>query len=279
MKKISVFISIFLAMIFTTSAQNLAVNTANKSGASKTAAKKTMTWTTKSEAAKTLASEASSHLMNVERELAYHKFLSALKLDPDFTVALTFLANLSRGESRKAWAAKAVKSAANKTEGEKLFASITNASNTPEINRGIWAKLHEMFPDGAMIGHYYVVTRETPEERFAEAEKYIKQFPTNAAMHNTIAYYYLQDKKDNVNAKKHFDKYLQLYPEGANPYDSMAEYYLLSGDKENAKKYYMLAVEKYPFNASSVNALDKMAEEKAEADKKMGEVKPADKVQ
>lgn len=279
MKKF-LFSTAIMSLMFSFSglAQNLAVNSSKANNSKKSSALKTMTWTTKSTAAKEIAQQGSKHLMNVERELAYNSFLSAVKLDPDFTVALTFLANLSRGESRKVWAAKAVKSAANKTEGEKLFASLTN-QNTPEQNREIWSKLHDMFPDGEMIGHYYVVTRATPEERFAAAEKYIQQFPDNAAMHNTIAYYYLQDKKDNVNAKKHFDKYMAMYPDGANPYDSMGEYYLLSGDKENAKKYYQLAVEKYPFNASSVIALDKMAEEKAMEEKKMGEVKPADKVQ
>lgn len=274
MKKMSVFITILFAT-FSLTAQNLAVNTANKANASKASAKKTMAWTSKSDAAKELANEATKHLMNVEQQLAYEKFASALKLDPDFTVALTFMSNLTRGEVRQKYAEKALKSAKNKTEGEKLFSSLVDPAGTADTRRETWDKLHTLFPDGGMIGHFYVVTRKTQEERFAAAQEYIKQFPDNAAMHNTIAYYYMMDKKDMASAKKHFDKYLALHPDGPNAYDSMAEYYLLNGDKENSKKYYTMALEKYPFFNSSVNALDKMAEE----EKKMATPKAEEKVQ
>ena len=82
-----------------------------------------MTWTTKSEAAKELAMKGANHYMNAEFERAYADFSAALKLDSDFTVALVFMSNLTTGETRKAYAQKALKSAENKTEGEKLFAS------------------------------------------------------------------------------------------------------------------------------------------------------------
>ena len=63
-------------------------------------------------------------------------------------------------------------------------------------------------------------------------------------------------------AKKNFENILRCTPTGYSPYDSMAEFYLTNGDQENAKKYYSIALEKYPFNISSVNALEKMKEEK-----------------
>jgi tetratricopeptide (TPR) repeat protein len=115
-----------------------------------------------------------------------------------------------------------------------------------------------MFPDGGMIGNFYVVTRATPEERFKAAQDYIEKFPKNAWMYNTIAYYYMLDKKDMAKAKECFEKYIELYPDGYNPYDSMGEYYLTAGDTENSKKYYMMSVERYPFAASSVEALKKI---------------------
>ncbi len=40
----------------------------------------------------------------------------------------------------------------------------------------------------------------------------------------------------------------------------MGEYYLTIGDKENSKKYYSMALEKYPFNNSSLTALQKMTD-------------------
>lgn len=225
--------------------------------------KKSMTWTTKSKAAKELALSGADHMMNVEFEQAYSDFSAALKLDPDFTVALVFMNNLNRGETRKAFAERALKSAANKTEGEKLFASLVDEKNTQETRRDIWAKLHSMFPDGEMLGHFYVQTRATPEERFTAAQDYIKRFPNQAAMYNTIGYYYMQDKKDNELAKKNLEKYISLYPKGTNPYDSMGEYYLNTGDSVNSKKYYSMALEKYPLNNSSINALQKMEEKKS----------------
>jgi len=227
---------------------------------------KTMTWTTSSEAAKTLASTGAEHLMNAEFELAYEDLTAAVKLDPNFTVALTFLTNLTTGASQKSYAQRAQSSASNKTEGEKLFASLTNEKNTQEQRREIWSKLHTMFPDGGMIGHFYVLTRATPDEQFAAAQEYMKKFPDSGPMYNTLAYYYLTSKKDNAKAKECFEKYIALYPDGYNPYDSMGEYYLLTGDMENSKKYYSMSLEKYPFNRSSLNALQKMADDKKKSD-------------
>lgn len=219
---------------------------------------KTMTWTSKSTAAKQLASEGADYFLNIEFPQAYEKFKQALELDPDFTVALVFMANLTQGEVKKEYAKRAVKSAENKTEGEKLFASIVKEGATPEINRDVWEKLHTMFPDGGMIGNFYVVTRATPEERFKAAQDYIEKFPKNACMYNVLAYYYMLDKKDTAKAKECFEKYIELYPDGYNPYDSMGEYYLTVGDTANSKKYYTMAVEKYPFSTSSVEALQKI---------------------
>ena len=221
---------------------------------------KKMTWTTKSKQAKELAQSGSSHLMNAEAEQAFTDFSTALKLDPNFTVALVFMSNLTRGEARKMYTERALKSAANKTEGEKLFVTLVNEKNTQEQNREIWAKLHSMFPDGDMIGDRYVQTRATPEERFAAAQEYIAKFPKQPAMYNTIAYYYMLDKKDNENAKKNLEKYIAMYPDGANPYDSMGEFYLNTGDMENSRKYYTMALDRYPFYNSSLTALQKIAD-------------------
>jgi tetratricopeptide (TPR) repeat protein len=219
---------------------------------------KQMTWTTKSEAAKKIAQEAAEDYMNIERPQAYEKFKKALELDPNFTVALVFMSTLTEGDVRKNYATRALKSAETKTEGEKLFASIVKEELTPEARRDIWEKLHNMFPDGAMINNFYVVTRATPEERFKAAQDYIEKFPDKAWMYNTIAYYYLLDRKDMDKAKECFEKYIALYPKGYNPYDSMGEYYMTTGDIANAKKYYTMAVEKYPFSTSSVEALQKI---------------------
>ena len=223
---------------------------------------KTMTWTTKSPAAKELALKALTRLMNIEFPQAYEGFSAALKLDPDFTVVLAIMSNLSFGETKKKYAARALKSAANKTAGEKLFVTIVDEKSTDDSRRETWAKLYKMFPDGKMIGTNYVFTRATAEERFTAAEEFIKKFPDEPSMYNIIAYYYMNDKKDIDLAKKNFEKYIAMYPEGYNPYDSMGEFYLNTGDNANAEKYYTMALERYPFNTSSLNAIQKMKETK-----------------
>jgi hypothetical protein len=45
----------------------------------------------------------------------------------------------------------------------------------------------------------------------------------------------------------------------------MGEYYFMVGDMENSEKYYNMALEKYPFNISSI---DKLKEIKTMKEKK-----------
>jgi len=216
-----------------------------------------MSWTTSSKEALDQAEIGITHLMNVEFPQAYEAFSNAVKLDPNFTPPLVLLANMSVGATRKAFADRALKSAENKTEGEKLFASIVEAKDRASAG-DILAKLHQMFPDGSLIAWYYAQTRSTPDENFKASEDNLKKFPDNPAFYNTMAYMYMQQKKDNAKAKEYFDKYVEMYPDGYNPYDSMGEYYLNVGDTTNSKKYYMLSLEKYPFANSSLNALEKI---------------------
>ena len=221
-----------------------------------------MTWTTKSKAAKELADNGANHFMNAETAQAYNDFSAAVKLDPNFTVALAFLTNLTTGDTRKMYAKRTLESASDKTEGEKLFASLAGENNKRADNAAIMDKLHTMFPDGAVIGNLYVQTRATPEEGWAAAQEFLKKFPKEPSIYNTMGYYNLQVKKDTSAAKGYFEKYITMYPDGSNPYDSMGEFYLNTGDTDNAKKYYTMALEKYPFNISSIQALEKIKAEK-----------------
>jgi tetratricopeptide (TPR) repeat protein len=222
------------------------------------AQKKTMTWTTPSEDAKTLCGEGTDLFFNIDFAQAYEKMNAALKLDPNFTVALVFMTNLTRGELQKKYRERVAKSLKDKTEGEKLFASTAEEGSTPEKNRETFAKLYNMFPDGSMIGANYVFSRENPEEQFKACEEYHKKFPDEAWVYNIMGYYYMQEKKDMVKAKEYFQKYIDAYPDGCNPFDSMGEYYFNNGDMENSRKYYRMALDKYPFNSSSVNKLADM---------------------
>ena len=206
-------------------------------------------------------------MMNIEFAQAYVNFQRALELDPDFTNVLTMMAFLSKGEEKKKFAERAVASAKNKTAGEQLFVKLANQGNKPEDNQKIWAELHTMFPDGGFIGFYYTLTRPTPAEQFTDAEEHLKQFPESAPIHNILGYMYMQEKKDTATAKTYFEKYIKLYPEGTNPYDSYGEFCFLTGDMDNAEKYYSIALEKYPFNSSSLEKMREINTIKAKAKK------------
>lgn len=233
------------------------------------AQKKTMTWTTSSPEAKEIASKGAGYMMNIEFAQAYTQFEKALELDKDFTIVLTMMSLLTNGETKKSYSARALASAKNKTAGEQLFAKLATPENKQADNQKIWAELHEMFPDGSFLHFYYVLSRPTPAEQFTAAQEYEKKYPESAPIKNILAYLYLQEKKDNATAKKYFEKYVELYPTGCNPYDSFGEYYFITGDMDNAEKYYRLALEKYPFNTSSIEKLNeiKIAKSKAKADK------------
>lgn len=206
-------------------------------------------------------------MMNIEFAQAYANYQRALELDPDFTNVLTMMAFLSKGEEKKKFAERAMASTKNKTAGEQLFVKLVNPENKQADNQKIWADLHEMFPDGGFIGFYYAISRPTRAEQFVAAKAYEKQFPESAPIHNILGYMYMQEKKDTATAKKYFEKYIQLYPEGSNPYDSYAEYFFVTGDMDNAEKYYALALEKYPFNSSSLEKMKEINTVKAKAKK------------
>ncbi|RXK62391.1 hypothetical protein ESA94_05115 [Lacibacter luteus] len=229
------------------------------------AQKKQMTWTSSSEQAKSYARKGASHMMNIEFAQAYHNFGLALEADSNFTVVLTLMSFLTNGETKKKFAERAIASAVGKTAGEQLFVKLATPGNKQADNQKTWADLYNMFPDGGFIGFYYVLTRPTPAEQFTAAEEYVKKFPESAPIHNILGYMYLQEKKDNEKAKQHFEKYIALYPDGCNPYDSFGEYYFILGDMDNAEKYYKMALEKYPFNTSSIEKMKEIATAKSKA--------------
>ena len=129
MKKISV--SILGMLVFLLAATNVQGQTAVA------VTQKVLPITTKSSVAKQLAEKATGHFMNIEFAEAYRYFLDALKADPNFTYAQVFMTYLTKGDVAKKYAASAIKSSQNKSEGEKLFASTVKEKNTDSTNREI----------------------------------------------------------------------------------------------------------------------------------------------
>ena len=217
----------------------------------------------KSPEAQALLQKANMHLSNIEFEIAYDLLLKSVKLDPDFTFALQQLGRLSYGEVQKSYFAKAKQSAANKSEGEKLFVSLIDAKDA-SARDVIWEKLAMMYPDDKDIQLTNVVRGTDTAMILNNLLAYVKKFPSEASAYNMLGYTYLLYKKEPATAKTYFEKYIQLYPTGYNPYDSMGEFYFITGDFGKSKEFYTKSLEHYPFSYSSrqkLEEIDKMSKE------------------
>ncbi len=53
-------------------------------------------------------------------------------------------------------------------------------------------------------------------------------------------------------------KYLELYPDGYNSTDSMAEFFMYEKDYVEAKKYYEMVLDIFPFSNSALTSLSEI---------------------
>jgi tetratricopeptide (TPR) repeat protein len=217
-----------------------------------------VTWTTKSKEARELATKGLTHYKNLEFEVAYEYFTTALEKDPDLTVAQVGMAVLSVGDTKKMYTDKAKASVANKSEGEKIMVTLLDIKS-PKESHAIWTNLHNKFPDDALCYYYYALTMPDSVQAFNTITEYLQKYPSSPEALNNLAYMYLVVKKDTETAKKYFERYIEVYPDGYNPYDSMGEFYYRIGDMENSKKYYTQSLEHYPFCYSSRKKIEELS--------------------
>ena len=59
-------------------------------------------------------------------------------------------------------------------------------------------------------------------------------------------------------SKESFQKYLELRPNGYNSFDSMAEFYMYQKDYKEAKKYYEMVLNLFPFSNSARTSLNQI---------------------
>jgi len=205
------------------------------------------------------------YIMNNENEMAYPEFQKAVMFDPNSTIALYYLATITAGNVSDNYSRRAKQSLADKTDGEKLFFTLLDTTLNQKEKSDLFEKLHTMYPGSALLSGYYSFTRGSDEKRFVATQEMIKQFPNEGTAYNNLGYLYMNYKKDMRMAKQSFEKYIALYPDGCNAYDSMGEYYLNNGDYTNARKYYQMALEKYPFYTNSIIKLNEISKaEKAQ---------------
>ncbi len=107
-----------------------------------------------------------------------------------------------------------------------------------------------------------------------EIQKYIKTSLTKWAKHgfdesailpermiNSLGYYLL-GRKEYEKAVEIFSFNIKRFPKSFNAYDSLGEAYMIMGDRENAIKYYKLAVELNPDNTEYAKRVLKNSKDK-----------------
>tara|TARA_Y100001936_G_C16045891_1_gene654588 strand:+ start:875 stop:1681 length:807 start_codon:yes stop_codon:yes gene_type:complete len=211
-----------------------------------------------------------NHFLNIEREKAYVFFEKATKLDSSSFAAHVVIASMSRPNSEKQEIhyELAKKHSMNKNENSKRFVSLLDIKSK-NGNRGIWGssaeknsiweEMYDAEPRGRFIQFYRATSSPDLNQRIKKLEELREKWgePNNAAVINYLGYLYYQSG-NKEKSKETFMKYLELYPDGYNSYDSMAEFFMFEKDYEEAKKYYEMVLDVFPFSNSALTSLNEI---------------------
>tara|TARA_B100000963_G_scaffold147264_1_gene128215 strand:- start:2232 stop:3035 length:804 start_codon:yes stop_codon:yes gene_type:complete len=207
------------------------------------------------------------HFLNIEREKAYVFFEKAIKLDSTSFAAHVMMSTMSlpNSEKQELHYKLAKRYSTDKNENSKRFVSLLDIK-TENGYRGIWGsskeksaiweKMYEAEPRGAFIQFNRAISNSDLTSRIKNLEKLSVKWgePNNAAIINFLGYLYYRNG-DKEKSKKTFEKYLDIYSQGYNSLDSMAEFYMYEKNYDEAKKYYEMVLNQFPFSNSAQTAL------------------------
>lgn len=182
----------------------------------------------------------------------FNGMTAAVKTDPNFVMAYTYLAiaETSFGEYEKA--AVYIKAAlaidpAGFNEGEQIFRKILQAwDKDPKADPAQHMEaLAAAYPNTAEAHDLASRSAVWLSKDFTASIKYLQRLlelrPTYGGGYNSLGYTYMA-LNEMDKAKIAFEKYLSLAPAEANAYDSMGEYYLMVKDYAKSAEYYDRAV-------------------------------------
>ena len=211
-----------------------------------------------------------NHFLNIEREKAYVFFEKAIKLDSTSFAAHVVISSMSRPNSKKQEThyELAKKHSMNKNENSKRFVSLLDHKSesgnrgiwgSSEEKNSIWEKMYEAEPRGRFIQFHRATSSPNLDQRIKKLEELEKKWgePNNAAVINYLGYLYYQSG-NKEKSKETFMKYLELYPDGYNSTDSMAEFFMYEKDYVEAKKYYEMVLDIFPFSNSALTSLSEI---------------------
>ena len=210
---------------------------------------------------------AIGHFLNIEREKAYVFFEKAVKLDSTSFAAHVMMSTMSppNSEKQELHYKLAKRYSTDKNENSKRFVSLLDIKNengyrgiwgSSKEKNAIWEKMYEAEPRGAFIQFHRARSNPDLITRIKNLEELSSKWgePNNAAIINFLGYHYYQNG-DKEKSKQAFEKYLELYPQGYNSLDSMAEFYMYEKNYDEAKKYYKMVLNQFPFSISARAAL------------------------
>ena len=215
-----------------------------------------------------------NHFLNVEREKAYVFFEKAIKIDSASFGAHAMLSTLSlpNSEKQELHYQLAKKHSENKNENSKRFVSLLELKSEngkrgiwgfDKEKNDIWEKMYESEPRGKFIQFYRASTHPDLNERIKNLEEVKEAWgePNNAPVINFLGYLYYRNG-DKEKSEESFKRYLELYPDGYNSLDSMAEFFMFEKNYEEAKKYYEMVLNIFPYSTSARSSLNKIKEMK-----------------
>lgn len=215
-----------------------------------------------------------NHFLNVEREKAYVFFEKAIKIDSASFGAHAMLSTLSlpNSEKQELHYQLAKKHSENKNENSKRFVSLLELKSEngkrgiwgfDKEKNDIWEKMYESEPRGKFIQFYRASTNPDLNERIKNLEEVKEAWgePNNAPVINFLGYLYYRNG-DKEKSEESFKRYLELYPDGYNSLDSMAEFFMFEKNYEEAKKYYEMVLNIFPYSTSARSSLNKIKEMK-----------------
>ena len=117
--------------------------------------------------------------------------------------------------------------------------------------------MYQSEPRGGFIQFFRATSNPNLSDRISKLEE-VKELwgePRNASVINYLGYLYYQNG-DKGKSEESFKKYLKLYPDGYNSLDSMAEFFMFEKNYDEAKKYYEMVLNVFPFSYSARSSLN-----------------------
>ena len=195
--------------------------------------------TTNSKAAYDLYREAELNMKRFYFKEARVGYAKALELDPNFSMAMLGLAQLSpERDQRIALVRRAARERDRLTERERYIVDIAKAEadGKPDVSHELARQLHARYP-GDYIGVNMLARDAMVKGKPEDAVKYYQDLlafdPNNAEAYNQIGYQYGYNGEYDK-AVENLKKYQFISPDNANPFDSLGENQAYSGHYNEA---------------------------------------------